>query len=100
MSLLKDLISKESITEAPIPANSAELERFNKIQDLIEDNLEYLGRLFKEGSNYGALVEKLGGDTKLFNSMIAQFNEFHDNSLDLHMSVGMAQGEDWDKSNV
>jgi hypothetical protein len=81
--LIKQLINQQdSVTEG---YTSDDLARFNKICGDLDNNLEKMSRMLRDGSALSKLVEKLGGDMAQFKQSCEAFDKLYDSFQDLHM---------------
>lgn len=90
MKLMQELISKQPETVSEGYFSGDDLARFKKIASSVEDKLEALEPLFKDGSNFSKLVEKLGGDMSYFRDAKEAFDKLYDAVHDLHMYTDIA----------
>lgn len=73
-----------------------DVHRFKHSFDTIESSLEALGKFLKEDSFFFKNAEKLGGDTGNLKDAIESYKKLYSAMEDLHMSVGLANEENWD----
>ena len=94
MELMKELLNSQVNEESPA-ANHADMVRFKKVWDLIERDLDHLDSILADKSNFSNLVKKMGGDTGWLEAAKKSFKELDNSMMELHKSVGIAQGDSW-----
>lgn len=90
MKLMQELMAKQPEAVSEGYYSGDDLARFKKIAASVEDKLEALEPLFKDGSNFAKLVEKLGGDMSYFKDAKEAFDKLYDAVHDLHMYTDIA----------
>ncbi len=81
---------KEPIQEVA-SANTADMERYKKIWELINRDTTHLGNVLQKDSNFSRLVERMGGDVAIIKEAYEHFKKLEDALAELQMSVGIAQ---------
>lgn len=92
MKLMQELLIKpeqpEQIAEAYF---SSDYNKFKRIYNKLDVDLEHLDLCLREGSQFRKIVEKLGGDLAIIKSAKEAADKLYAEMQELDMSVGMAR---------
>jgi hypothetical protein len=98
MKLTQELLSKlnSPVEEGAFPPlyDKQGLAKFQKQMSIIEDAMDKIEGIIRNGGEFEALGDKLGGDQGLYKSALGHFSKFYDEMMDYHMSVGITQDEE------
>ena len=93
MALLKELHTAS--TETIITEGSVSTEQLRKMFDILDENVEKVGKQLKTDSQLAKRIEKAGGDMKHFASIIKKYDDLYDNVMDLiQYTMSPLNGED------
>ena len=81
MALLKELHSAS--TETIITESFAGTDQLRKMLDILDENVEKVGKQLKTDSQLAKRIEKAGGDMKHFASIVKKYDDLYDNVMDL-----------------
>lgn len=90
MKLMQELISKQPETVSEGYYSGDTLARFKRMAERVEDHLEALYPMFKNGSTFAKLAAELSGEDSSFRGAQEAFNKFYDAVHDLHMYTDIA----------
>jgi len=95
MKLMQELMAAqpEEVVES-VGKDPRGYARFQQVFDLMEKEFDHLDKVLKEGSQFRKLVVQLGGDDGFAKGALKALKELENEIFDLHMSVGIAQGDD------
>ena len=103
MKLLAELINQpgpiETLDEALVTGSERDrnmkIAKFRSTWKLVERDVDHLNIVFSETSQLSKLVEELGGDMAEFKALVKMTEKLYDAVDEMHMSVGIAIGDDW-----
>jgi hypothetical protein len=101
MDLIKQLMGSEFAKSAQVDESLSDntagrVRTFKRSFNIIEESLEKLDLYLSEHSQFSQNVGKLGGDEAYMRDAREQLATLQQTLSELHMSVGMANGEHWD----